>query len=73
MIPAVGNDPAGKLIGNCINAFDRMIDDQCAVIGDKTGKTMEGIDPGSDGVQVIVFGDPNSRRCVRFAQKITLE
>lgn len=37
------------------------------------GKTMEGIDPGSDGVQVIVFGDPNSRRCVRFAQKITLE
>ena len=37
------------------------------------GKTIEGIDPGSDGVQVIVFGDPNSRRCVRFAQKITVE
>ena len=36
------------------------------------GKTIEGIDPGSDGVQVIVFGDPNSRRCVRFAQKITI-
>ena len=37
------------------------------------GKQIEGIDPGTDGVQVIVFGDPNSRRCVRFAQKITVE
>ncbi|MBQ4641104.1 MAG: hypothetical protein IJB47_00600 [Oscillospiraceae bacterium] len=36
------------------------------------GKKIEGIVPGSDGVQVIVFGDPNSRRCVRFAQKITV-
>ena len=36
------------------------------------GKTIEGIDPGTDGVQVIVFGDANSRRCVRFAQKITI-
>ena len=25
-----------------------------------------------DGVQVIVFGDPNSRRCVRYAQRITI-
>ena len=37
------------------------------------GAKIEGIDPGSDGVQLIVFGDPNSRRCVRFAQKITVE
>lgn len=36
------------------------------------GTKIEGIDPGTDGVQVIVFGDPNSRRCVRFAQKITI-
>jgi hypothetical protein len=37
------------------------------------GAKIEGIDPGSDGVQLIVFGDQNSRRCVRFAQKITIE
>lgn len=37
------------------------------------GSRIEGIDPGTDGVQVIVFGDPNSRRCVRFARKITIE
>lgn len=37
------------------------------------GEKIEGIDPGTDGLQVIVFGDPNSRRCVRFAQKITVK
>lgn len=37
------------------------------------GETIAGIDPGTHGVQVIVFQDPNSRRCVRFAQKITVE
>ncbi len=37
------------------------------------GEKIEGIDPGTDGVQLIVFGDGNSRRCVRFAQKITIE
>ena len=37
------------------------------------GKPIEGIDPGTEGVQAIVFGDPNSRRYVRFAQKITVE
>ena len=31
------------------------------------GKPIEGIDPGTEGVQIIVFGDPNSRRCVRYA------
>lgn len=31
------------------------------------GKPIEGIDPGTEGVQIIVFGDSNSRRCVRFA------
>ena len=37
------------------------------------GERIEGIDPGTDGVQLIVFGDENSRRCVRFSQKITIE
>ena len=37
------------------------------------GEKIEGIDPGTDGVQLIVFDDENSRRCVRFAQKITIE
>lgn len=36
-----------------------------AVVAD--GQLIEGIDPGTEGVQIIVFGDPNSRRCVRFA------
>ena len=36
-----------------------------AVIAD--GQPIEGIDPGTEGVQIIVFGDANSRRCVRFA------
>lgn len=36
------------------------------------GKTIEGIDPGTDGVQIIIFGDKNSRRCVRFASIITV-
>lgn len=31
------------------------------------GKPIEGIDHGKEGVQIIVFGDPNSRRCVRYA------
>lgn len=31
------------------------------------GKPIEGIDPGTEGVQIVVFGDSNSRRCVRFA------
>ncbi|MBR3584559.1 MAG: hypothetical protein IKO00_00910 [Oscillospiraceae bacterium] len=29
------------------------------------GKTVEGIEPGKPGVQMIVFGDPNSKRAVR--------
>lgn len=37
------------------------------------GAAIAGIDPGCDGVQIIVFADPNSRRCVRFAQRITVE
>ena len=37
------------------------------------GEKIDGIDPGTDGVQLIVFGDPNSRRCVRYAQRITLK
>lgn len=30
------------------------------------GQPIEGISSGTEGVQIIVFGDPNSRRCVRF-------
>ena len=37
------------------------------------GKAIEGIDPDTEGLQVIVFGDPNSKRCVRYAQRITLQ
>lgn len=37
------------------------------------GAKIEGIEQGSAGVQVIVFHDTNSRRCVRHAQIITLE
>ena len=37
------------------------------------GQQIEGIDPGTPGAQLVVFGDPNSRRCVRFAAQITLE
>ena len=37
------------------------------------GEKIKGIENGTDGVQAIVFGDENSRRCVRFAQKITLK
>jgi len=36
------------------------------------GKAIEGIDPGTEGVQIIIFGDENSRRCVRFASIITV-
>ena len=42
-----------------------------AVVAD--GQQIEGIDPGTPGAQLVVFGDPNSRRCVRFAAQITLE
>lgn len=38
------------------------------------GQTIEGIDPGTEGAQLIVFGDDNSKRCVRFLNtvKVTL-
>lgn len=42
-----------------------------AVVAD--GQPIEGIDPGTPGAQLVVFGDANSRRCVRFAAQITLE
>lgn len=34
------------------------------------GKPVAGIDAGTDGVQIIVFGDPDSKRCVRYAVMI---
>ena len=42
-----------------------------AVVAD--GQPIEGIDPGTPGAQLVVFGDANSRRCVRFLAQITLE
>ena len=36
------------------------------------GITIEGIKSGEPGVQIIVFGDENSRRCVRYAAIIEL-
>lgn len=32
------------------------------------GEAVEGIDPGTEGVQIVAFGDADSRRCVRFAR-----
>lgn len=37
------------------------------------GKAIQGIDPGSEGVQIIAFAEPDSRRCVRYVQVITVE
>lgn len=37
------------------------------------GEKIPGIEQNTDGVQAIVFGDENSRRCVRFAKKITVQ
>lgn len=37
------------------------------------GEAVEGIDSGTSGVQIIVFGDPNSRRCVRYASIINIQ
>ena len=42
-------------------------DDKVYVAVTVDGEPVEGIDSGTDGVQIIVFGDPNSRRCVRYA------
>lgn len=37
------------------------------------GNTVEGIDDGTAGVQIIVFGDSNSKRCVRYAIVIEVD
>ena len=37
------------------------------------GKHIDGIGHDEPGVQVIVFGDSNSRRCVRYAKIIEIE
>ena len=34
------------------------------------GKAVEGIDAGTNGAQLVVFGDPNSRRNVRYLSVI---
>ncbi len=34
------------------------------------GQGVEGIDPGTPGAQMVVFGDPNSKRNVRFLSVI---
>lgn len=37
------------------------------------GEPIKGIDHGTTGVQIITFGDENSRRCVRYATTIITE
>ena len=37
------------------------------------GKALEGIDKGTQGVQVIVFGDENSRRLVRSLSSVEIQ
>lgn len=40
---------------------------------EEDGEAVEGIDEGTGGVEVVVFGDENSKRCVRYAETITIE
>lgn len=58
---------SAEFTGEEIRADDRVY---AAVTAD--GKSIEGIDSGTKGVQIIVFGDANSRRCVRFAAILEL-
>jgi len=37
------------------------------------GKMIEGIDAGKQGAQLIVFGDTNSKRCVRYLNTLTVK
>ncbi len=37
------------------------------------GQVLKNIDDQEGGIQAIVFGDPNSKRCVRYAAQITVE
>lgn len=54
-------------------ARELMQPDKVYVAITANGKEIPGIEPGSSGVQIIVFADPDSRRCVRYAQIITVE
>ncbi len=36
------------------------------------GQAVEGIDNGTKGAQLIVFGDPDSKRCVRYTKYINV-
>lgn len=51
---------------------DVLADDRLYAATIVDGKTIEGIDDDTAGVQIIIFGDANSRRCVRFASIITV-
>lgn len=82
LLEAKGIDPAG-ISGVTVTSADnysveftadeiRQADKVYAAVT-ADGARIEGIDPGTDGVQIIVFGDTNSRRCVRFTQRVTIE
>jgi hypothetical protein len=36
------------------------------------GETLAGLEEGSAGAQLVVFGDPNAKRCVRMLESIAL-
>ena len=54
------------------SAEELMADDRLYAAITADGETIEGIDAGEPGVQIIIFGDENSRRCVRFASVIEI-
>jgi hypothetical protein len=37
------------------------------------GTAIEGIEDGTNGVQLVVFGDSNSKRCVRYVKEIKIQ
>lgn len=37
------------------------------------GEKVEGIDEGTDGAELVVFGDKNSKRCVRYLMKVEVK
>ena len=43
------------------------------VVIEMDGKPVSGIEDGTPGAQLVVFGDPNSRRNVRFLSLITVK
>ncbi len=53
-------------------AQEILTDGKVYVAVEADGLLIEGIDPEERGLQIIVFGDENSRRCVRYAAIIEI-